>query len=65
MFLVANIPLKNFGDVAESWFLEPDYHVAEMYSDFSIPFDVGKSFRTSRDVERTGVYNKLEKTFHR
>jgi len=65
MFLVANIPLKNFGDVAESWFLEPDYHVPEMYSDFSIPFDVGKSFRISRDVERTAVYNMLEKTYHR
>jgi hypothetical protein len=65
MFLVANIPLKNFGDAAESWFLDSDNHVPEMCSDFSIPFDFGKSLRISRDFERTGVYNTLEKTFHR
>jgi hypothetical protein len=65
MVLAANIPLKTTGDVAESWFVEADYHVPEIDSNFSFPFDVGKSYRVSRDLNRTGVYNMLEKTFYR
>jgi hypothetical protein len=65
MVLAASIPLKTQGDVAESWFLESDFHVPEIDSNFSFPFDVGKSYRVSRDLDRTIVYNVFEKTFHR
>lgn len=63
MVLAANIPLKTEGNVAESWFLEADYHVPEIYTNFSFPFDVDESYRTSRDLDRTTVYNMLENIF--
>jgi hypothetical protein len=65
MILATNIPLKAFGDVAKWWFLESDYHVSEMYSDVSFPFDVGESFRISRNFVRIGVHDMLDKTFRR
>jgi hypothetical protein len=64
MVLAASIPLQTSGDVSVSWFAEADYHVPEINSDIPL-FDDEKSFRISRDLDRTGVYTTLEKTFDR
>ncbi|XP_021934668.1 uncharacterized protein LOC110837128 isoform X2 [Zootermopsis nevadensis] len=53
------------GDVSEAWFAEADYHVPEISSTLPPLFDDERSSRISRDLNRTGVYTMLEKTFHR
>jgi hypothetical protein len=65
MVLAATIPLEIEGDVSLAWFLESDYHVPEIGTNFSSLFDSEKSYRMSRDLDRTGVYSMLEKTFQR
>jgi hypothetical protein len=65
MVLAANIPLQNNKELSESWFVESDYHLPEFPLNVSDLLDNEVSYRISRDLNRTGLYNMLEKTFHR
>jgi hypothetical protein len=65
MVLAANIPLPSNKELSESWFMEADYHLPEFPFNASDLLDNEMSYRISRDLNRTGLYHMLEKTFHR
>jgi hypothetical protein len=65
MVLAATIPLQNNKELSEAWFVEADYHVPEFPYNSSDLLDSERSYRISRDLNRTRIYNMLEKTFRR
>jgi hypothetical protein len=65
MVLAASIPLQSNKELSESWFFEAGYSLPGFPFNVSDLLDSEMSYRISRDLNRTGLYNMLEKTFHR
>jgi hypothetical protein len=65
MVLAATIPLEHNKELSEAWFVEADYHLPEFPYNSSDLLNSERSYRMSRDLNRTRVYNMLEKTFRR
>ncbi|XP_033607307.1 uncharacterized protein LOC111864374 [Cryptotermes secundus] len=65
MVLAASIPLQSNKELSETWFMEAAYHLPEFPFNASDILDSVMSYRISRDLNRTGLYHMLEKTFHR
>jgi hypothetical protein len=65
MVLAATIPLQSSNELSEAWFVEADYNLPGFPFNVSDLLDSERSYRISRDLGRTGLYNMLEKIFHR
>jgi hypothetical protein len=65
MVLAASIPLQSYKELSVTWFTEAAYHLPEFPFNVSDILDSEMSYRISRDLNRTGLYHMLEKTFHR